>query len=68
VDADFPVELLPEDQGLIIADSFDAQIIRMAPEVRLVAARRKALVQKFATTAARRLQVLRDPDMHPDWG
>ena len=68
VDEDFPTELLPHDQGLIIADSYNAEIIRMAPEAKLAAARRKVMVQKFATTAARRLQVLRDPDMHPDWG
>ena len=68
VDADFPTELLPDDQGLIIGDAYGAEIVRMAPEVKLAAARRKVMVQKFATTAARRLQVLRDPEMHPDWG
>lgn len=68
VDEYFPTELLPEDQGLIIGDAYTAEIVRMAPEVKLAAARRKVMVQKFATTAARRLQVLRDPDMHPDWG
>jgi hypothetical protein len=67
VDADFPTELLPDDTGLIIADAYGAEIVRMAPEVRLAAARRKVMVQKFATTTARRLQMLRDPDMHPDW-
>jgi len=25
------------------------------------------MIQKFGVTAARRLQLLRDPDMHPDW-
>lgn len=68
VDEYFPTELLPEDQGLIIGDAYQAEIVRMAPEAKLAAARRKVVVQKFATTAARRLQVLRDPDMHPDWG
>lgn len=61
VDMEFPTELLPEDSGLIIADAYDAEIIRMAPEARLAAARRKLLIQKFATHAARRLQALRDP-------
>jgi hypothetical protein len=65
VDADFPVELLPEDQGLILADAYMAQTVRMGPEMRLAPARRKVMVQKFAVTAARRLQLLRDPDMHP---
>ena len=63
VDADFPVELLPDDTGLIIADAYEGEIIRMGPETRLAAARRKVMVQKFATHAARRLQLLRDPDM-----
>lgn len=61
VDEDFPTDLLPEDTGLIIADGYDAEILRMAPEDKLQASRRRALVQKFATHAARRLQALRDP-------
>ncbi|MCR8826294.1 MmcB family DNA repair protein [Pseudosulfitobacter koreensis] len=61
VDADFPTDLLPEGTGLIIADGYDAEVIRMPPEDRLAAARRKVMVQKFATHAARRLQALRDP-------
>lgn len=61
VDADFPTELLPEDTGLILADAYDAEIVRMAPEDKLAAARRKVVVQKFARTAALRLQSLRDP-------
>lgn len=68
VDEDFPVELLPEDQGLMMADAYMAEVLRMGPQVKLAAARRKVILQKFATTAARRLQMLRDPDMHPDWG
>ncbi|SDI53141.1 MmcB family DNA repair protein [Lutimaribacter saemankumensis] len=62
VDADFPTELLPPETGLILADAWDAEIIRMGPETKLAAARRKVLTQKFATHAARRLQALRDPD------
>ncbi|MEP2031557.1 MAG: MmcB family DNA repair protein [Paracoccaceae bacterium] len=61
VDGEFPTDLLPQDTGLIIADSYDAEIIRMAPEDKLAPARRKKLIQKFATHAARRLQGLRDP-------
>ncbi|MFL4470640.1 MmcB family DNA repair protein [Tateyamaria armeniaca] len=67
VDADFPVDLLPEDSGLIIADAYDAEIIRMAPESKLAAARRKVMVQKFATHAARRLQGFRDPGAGFEW-
>jgi hypothetical protein len=61
VDCGFPTDLLPQDTGLIIADAYDAEIIRMAPEDKLAPARRKKLIQKFATHAARRLQGLRDP-------
>jgi len=61
VDEAFPTELLPEDTGLILADDFDAEIIRMAPEVKLAPARRKAVVQKFARHAALRAQAARDP-------
>ena len=61
VDADFPVELLPEETGLILADPYDAEIVRMGPETKLAGARRKAVTQRFARAAAQRLQVLRDP-------
>lgn len=61
VDMDFPVDLLPEDSGLIIADAYGGEMIRMGPETRLAAPRRKVLTHKFAVHAARRLQGLRDP-------
>lgn len=68
VDADFPTELLPEETGLILADAYGAEIMQMAPEEKLAAARRKVMMQKFATTAARRLHMMRDPDMGLEWG
>ena len=61
VDAGFPIELLPFETGLIIADGYDAEIIRMAPEARLAPARRTALTRRIARDAARRLQRLCDP-------
>ncbi len=61
VDAAFPVELLPEGSGLILADPYDAEVVRMAPEVALSPARRKVVLRTFARTAAARLQSLRDP-------
>lgn len=61
VDEAFPTELLPDETGLIIADSYDAEIIRMGPETKLTPARRKKLTAKFARHAARRLQGFRDP-------
>ena len=61
VDADFPTEVLPAETGLILADAYDAEIVRMGPETPLDAARRKVMVQKFARHAAARLQGFRDP-------
>ena len=61
VDSEFPLDLLPDESGLIIADAYDAEVVRMAPEDKLPTARRKVMVQKFAVIAARRLQALRDP-------
>lgn len=63
VDLEFPTELLPEDTGLIMADAYDAEIVRMGPEDKLAAARRKKLIQKFAMDAARRLHRFRDPKL-----
>ena len=63
VDADFPTDLLPHDTGLILADGYDAEILRMGPETPLAGARRKMMVQKFARHAALRLQALRDPGL-----
>lgn len=61
VDADFPVDLLPDGTGLILADAWDADVVRMGPETRLPPARRKAVMLTFARAAALRLQGLRDP-------
>ena len=68
VDTEFPTDLLPVDSGLIIADAYGAEIIRMPDQTKLAAARRKVMMRKFAFHAARRLHMLRDPDMGPDWG
>lgn len=61
VDSEFPMELLPEDTGLIIADSYGAETVRMGPEALVAAPRRKKLMQHFGRTCALRLQALRDP-------
>ena len=61
VDANFPSDILPDETGLIMADGYGAEIIRMGPETRLPGARRSAITRKFARDAARRLQGLRDP-------
>ncbi|WP_324751672.1 MmcB family DNA repair protein [Roseovarius sp. Pro17] len=63
VDANFPTDILPDQTGLILADSYGAEIIRMAPEQRLAGARRSAVTRKFARDAARRLLGWRDPQV-----
>lgn len=66
VDAAFPVELLPEDSGLIVADPYGAELQRMAPETRLAAARRQRVIRDVARAAALRLQGLSDPAAFSD--
>ncbi|MEP6785243.1 MAG: MmcB family DNA repair protein [Sphingomonadales bacterium] len=48
-------ELLPGRTGLIVADRYDAAIVRPAMSVSLAAARRKSETLRFARRAARRL-------------
>ncbi|MBU0643687.1 MAG: MmcB family DNA repair protein [Alphaproteobacteria bacterium] len=61
VDQAFPTEILPEETGLILADGYGAEIVRMPDENKLPAARRKVLHLSFARQAALRLQSYRDP-------
>ena len=61
VDADFPRSLLPEDVGLIVTAEGEADLLRGAPVHRMAGARRRALMGRFATLAACRLENLRDP-------
>lgn len=61
VDSEFPTELLPDDTGLIIADAYGGEILRMGPEAKLAPARRKVMLQKFARHAALRAHAARDP-------
>jgi hypothetical protein len=57
-----PCEIFPPDTGLIVADSYGAQMICAAPEHRLAAATRKSMMLLFARAAALRLQSLADPN------
>jgi len=68
VDQDFPTDLLPLDTGLMIADSYDGEIVRMGPESKLAPARRKMLTRKIARTASLRLHSHRHPGLSPSWG
>lgn len=63
VPLDFPVEILPQETGLLVADAFGAELLRPAPAHPLAAATRKALMLRFAHTAASRLAALHDPEL-----
>jgi hypothetical protein len=53
--------LIPEAAGLIVADQWDAHILRDTAEHPLHASRRRAVTLAFARLAALRLQTLLDP-------
>ncbi len=57
----------PECCGIIVADGYDAEILRPAPSHSLAASRRKVEVERLARTAMRRMQVASDPACSP-WG
>lgn len=54
---------LPGDAGLIVADRYDAAVVRDAAHRPLAPARRRAELLQFARRAARRLSVQLDPSM-----
>lgn len=61
VDVDFPLEVLPAESGLIVVAEQTAELIREAPEHKLSAPRRAALLRRWALLAGGRLAVLEDP-------
>jgi hypothetical protein len=69
VPAGFALGLLDCDEkgqdcsGLIVADRYDAEIVRAAPLRKLASARRKAETLRFARRAARRLAGDLDPGL-----
>lgn len=56
-----PQEIIPSTAGLIVADSWAAEVLRHPEEFALHASRRKALTLQFARAAAQRLHGLYDP-------
>ncbi|MEN3793869.1 MmcB family DNA repair protein [Fulvimarina sp. MAC3] len=50
-----PVEIFPQEHGLIVSDGYTAEILREAPEHKLSAATRRAMTLRFARLAADRL-------------
>ena len=61
VASDFPLAVLPPEEGLILADRFGGEIVRAARLRALCAARRKAMLIRFGRAAAGRLHGLLDP-------
>ena len=57
----------PDCCGVIVADEYDAEILRAAPTQPLAAARRKVEVERLARTALRRQLVAADPHCS-SWG
>jgi hypothetical protein len=57
----FPVGILPENAGLILADAYGGEVIRPPIEHRLSPARRKSLILVFAQMSSRRLLAYTDP-------
>ena len=63
---DFPSDILPADTGLILADAYAGELVRLAPQHPLTAARRKALTLSLARTASMRLHAQIDPGLGTD--
>jgi len=61
--AGVPLDIFPEDAGLILADAYGAEIMRGAPEHRLAGATRKTMLLRFGQAAANRLHGLVDPSL-----
>ena len=61
VDANFPIDILPPDTGVIIADAYDASILREAPLNKLSVARQKKIIKSIAKSACNRLLTYTDP-------
>jgi hypothetical protein len=61
VPPDFPTGLLPQDQGLFLADGYGAELCRLPSETPLAPARRKALTLAIARQSLSRLRRAADP-------
>jgi hypothetical protein len=58
----FPLDVLPDETGLMLADRYGAELLRPSGDTgKLHASRRREVLIRFAATAARRLRRLTDP-------
>jgi hypothetical protein len=62
-----PVDIFPGDVGLIVADSYGAEILRASTCSKLPPARRKEMLIRIARSGALRLHDLEDPDCERGW-
>lgn len=60
---DGPVDLIPQDAGLIVADGYSGEFMRDAPQAPIAPARRRAVILAFARHAADRLMRMQDPNV-----
>ncbi len=58
---DFPLAVLPEGEGIVLCDAYEGVLLRPPCPRPLPAARRRALLLRFARTAAARLGERLDP-------
>ena len=58
---DMPTEVMPSQAGLMIADRWGAEMVRDTADRLLPAARRRAIMLRFARAAAFRLHSIADP-------
>ena len=61
VPAGFPQHILPEDHGLMVADSYDAAVLRESSEMTMNATRRRTQILRFGLAASARLRAATDP-------
>ena len=66
ISARTPADVMPPEAGLIVADSYGAEIVREAELKRMAPASRRALLLRFAQAAADRLHRLADPRAAPE--
>lgn len=62
VPAGFPLELLPVDCGLMVADDYGAEILRAAAPQAMHGSRRRTQTLRLALAAMQRLGRVLDPD------
>ena len=61
VPGDFPLAMIPEHVGLIMADGYGGELLRPPARLTLAPQRRKAVTLAFARLVAARLMSLEDP-------